>query len=143
MSDPLYAKELLRLAANAAGAGRLNPFDAEGVAHNPTCGDKVSVTLRLDRHGRVTEIAHETNACVLAQASSSILGAQLAGADRQKVQELRGAVETMLHDGRPPPAPFADYAALTGAAVYRNRHACVLLPIDAVLSALETAGRGG
>ena len=99
MSDPLYAKELLRLAANAIGAGRLDPFDAEGVAHNPTCGDKVSVTLRLDEHGRVTGIAHETNACVLAQASSSILGAQLMGADRQAVQDLRAAVEAMLHDG--------------------------------------------
>jgi NifU-like protein involved in Fe-S cluster formation len=137
MSDPLYAKELLRLAANAVGAGRLDPFDAEGVAHNPTCGDKVSVTLRMDEHGRVTGIAHETNACVLAQASSSILGAQLAGADRHAVQDLRAAVEAMLHDGSPPAAPFADYAALTGAAVYRNRHTCVLLPIDAVLSALK------
>src|SRR5258706_13982995 len=141
MSDPLYAKELLRLAANAVGAGRLDPFDAEGLAHNPTCGDKVSVTLRLDEHGRVTRIAHETNACVLAQASSSILGAQLAGADAQKIQELRAAVEAMLHDGPTPPAPFADYAALTGAAIYRNRHACVLLPIDAVLSALRTDRR--
>ena len=138
MSDPLYAKDLLRLAANAIGAGRLDPFDAEGVAHNPTCGDKVSVTLRLDEHGRVTAIAHETNACVLAQASSSILGAQLAGADRRNVQELRAAVQTMLYDGPTPPAPFGDYAALTGAALYRNRHACVLLPIDAVLSALKT-----
>jgi NifU-like protein involved in Fe-S cluster formation len=141
MSDPLYAKELLRLAANAAGAGRLEPHDAEGVAHNPTCGDKVSVTLRVDRHGRVTAIAHETNACVLAQASSSILGAQLAGAARQDVQDLRAAVDAMLHDGPGPPAPFSDYAALTGAALYRNRHACVLLPIDAVLRALESGGR--
>jgi NifU-like protein involved in Fe-S cluster formation len=141
MSDPLYAKELLRLAADAVGAGRLDPFDAQGVAHNPTCGDNVSVTLRLDSSGHVTGIAHETNACVLAQASSSILGAQLAGADRHKVQELRAAVETMLQDGPPPPAPFADYAALTGAALYRNRHTCVLLPIDAVLRALETPGR--
>ncbi len=141
MSDPLYAKELLRLAANAVGAGRLDVFDAEGAAHNPTCGDKVSVTLRLDEHGRVTGIAHETSACVLAQASSSILGAQLAGADRQKVQDLRLAVDTMLHDGRPPPAPFSDYAALTGAAIYRNRHTCVLLPIDAVLNALKSDRR--
>jgi NifU-like protein involved in Fe-S cluster formation len=141
MSDPLYAKDLLRLAANAVGAGRLDPFDAEGVAHNPTCGDKVSVTLRLDEHGRVTGIAHETNACVLAQASSSILGAQLAGANRHAVQDLRAAVETMLHDGPTPPAPFADYAALTGAAIYRNRHTCVLLPIDAVLIAFDTGKR--
>ena len=52
-------------------------------------------------------------------------------------EDLRAAVETMLQDGPTPPAPFADYAALTGAAIYRNRHTCVLLPIDAVLNALN------
>lgn len=136
MSDPLYAKDLLRLAANAAGAGRLAPFDAEGLAYNPTCGDRVSVTLRLDGEGHVTAIAHETNACVLAQASASILGAHLAGAGEAAVQALRVQVAAMLGDGDAPPAPFADYAALRGAATYRSRHACVLLPIDAVLDAL-------
>src|SRR5258706_4848975 len=129
---------MLHLEANAVGSGRLGPFDAQGGADNPNFGDRLSVTQRLDEHGRVTGIAHETNACVLAQASSSILGAQLAGAERRAVQELRSAVETMLHDGPPPAAPFADYAALTGAALHRNRHTCLLLPIYAALSALDT-----
>ena len=69
MSDPLYAKDLLRLAAMAHGAGKLAPFDAEGQAHNPTCGDRVGVTLRLDEAGRIAAIAHETHACVLAPVS--------------------------------------------------------------------------
>jgi NifU-like protein involved in Fe-S cluster formation len=137
MSDPLYAKPLLRLAASATGAGRLDPFDAEGHAHNPTCGDRVSVTVRFDRTGHITEIAHETQACVLTQASASILGANLAGADKAAVENLRSQVSAMLREGVPPPSPFADYGALTGAAVYRNRHTCVLLPIDAVLNALD------
>ena len=141
MSDPLYAKPLLRLAANATGAGRLSPFDAEGHAHNPTCGDRVSVTLRFDDTGRIVEIAHETQACVLTQASASILGANLAGADQESVEKLRLDVAAMLREGEPPPSAFADYAALTGAAVYRNRHTCVLLPIDAVLNALGNQPR--
>jgi nitrogen fixation NifU-like protein len=136
MSDPLYAKDLLRLAANAAGAGRLIPCDAEGLAYNPTCGDRVSVTLSLDDEGHVTAMAHETNACVLAQASASILAANLPGADETIVRDLRAQVAAMLRDGEVPSTPFADYAALNGAASYRSRHACVLLPIDAVLDAL-------
>ena len=135
--DPLYAKPLLRLAANAAGAGRLDPHDAEGRAHNPTCGDRVSVTLRLDEQGRIAQIAHETSACVLTQASASILGAHLQEADQASVRNLREQVAAMLREGEIPPAPFGDYSALKGAAIYRNRHTCVLLPIDAVLNALE------
>ena len=137
MSDPLYAKELLRLAANAVGAGMLAPCDAQGEAYNPACGDRVSVTLRLDDRGRVTAMAHETSACVLAQASASILGANLPGSNHAGVRGLRSAIAAMLREGAVPPAPFADYTALTGAATYRSRHACVLLPIDAVLNALE------
>jgi NifU-like protein involved in Fe-S cluster formation len=137
MSDPLYAKDLLRLAANAVGAGRLVPFDAEGLAHNPTCGDRVSVTLRLDVDGHIAAIAHETNACVLAQASASILGAHLSGVDSAGVFALRAQVAAMLREGIGPPPAFTDFAALAGAAIYRNRHTCVLLPIDAVLGALS------
>jgi NifU-like protein involved in Fe-S cluster formation len=136
MSDPLYAKDLLRLAASATGAGRLDIFDAEGSAHNPTCGDRVGVTLRVDEKGRIIEMAHETSACVLAQASASLLGAYLEGADTETVQKLRADVGAMLRDGEAPAPPFSGYAALSGAATFRNRHTCVLLPIDAVLDAL-------
>ena len=141
MSDPLYAKDLLRLAASATGAGRLAAFNAEGSAHNPACGDRIAVTLRLDDDGRILEIGHETSACVLAQASASLLGAHLEGSDEASVRRLRSDVSAMLRDGSVPALPFSGYSALSGAAPYRNRHTCVLLPIDAVLNAL-TAGKG-
>ena len=141
MSDPLYAKDLLRLAAAATGAGKLADFDAEGLAYNPTCGDRVAVTLQLDSAGRIVKLAHETSACILAQGSASILGAHLAGADKARIGTLREEVAAMLHEGGNIPShPFADYAALKGAATYKNRHTCVLLPIDAVLNALLSKG---
>lgn len=137
MSDPLYAKDLLRLAASATGAGRLDAFDAEGSAYNPTCGDRVGVTLRLDGSRRIIEMAHETSACVLAQASASLLGANLEGADATSLRKLRADVGAMLREGEAPAPPFSGYSALSGAASFRNRHTCVLLPIDAVLDALS------
>jgi NifU-like protein involved in Fe-S cluster formation len=136
MSDPLYAKDLLRLAASAAGAGRLSAFDAEGSAHNPACGDRIAVTLRLDGNGRIVEMGHETSACVLAQASASLLGAHLEGADEVSVRRLRTEVAAMLREGDVPAPPFSGYSALKGAAPFRNRHTCVMLPIDAVLDAI-------
>jgi NifU-like protein involved in Fe-S cluster formation len=136
MSDPLYAKDLLRLAAAATGAGRLQAFDTEGSAYNPTCGDRIAVTLRVDTSGRIIDMAHETSACVLTQASASLLGENLKGAGEETVRKLRADVEVMLRKGEPPAPPFSGYTALKGAAAYRNRHTCVLLPIDAVLDAL-------
>jgi nitrogen fixation NifU-like protein len=138
MSDPLYRKDLLRLAADAHGAGRLPSPDATGNAYNPACGDRVTIDLRLS-NGRIVAVGHETRACVLAQASASILGARLQ-ADRATVEALRRSVEDMLeHGAAPPTAPFENYAVFSGVVTYKSRHRCVLLPIDAVLDALRNA----
>jgi nitrogen fixation NifU-like protein len=137
MSDPLYDKPLLRLAADAVGAGRLNEFDAEGSAHNPACGDRISITIRTGASGRILAIGHEAHACVLTQASASILGAHAPGTDEAKLRRLREEVAAMLRGNSGISPPFADYTVLKPATMYRNRHACVLLPIDAALNALE------
>ncbi|HLY04908.1 MAG TPA: iron-sulfur cluster assembly scaffold protein [Rhizomicrobium sp.] len=140
MSDPLYQKDLLRLAADAHGAGRLTSPHVSGFAFNPACGDKVVVDLRIS-DGRIVALAHETKACVLAQASSSILGASLKGVDRTAFADLYARVAAMLETGAAPPCPpFDSYAVLSGAAEYRSRHRCVLLPLDAVVDALAKAG---
>ena len=142
MTDPLYKKEILRLAADAHGAGRLSQPHVTGTAHNPTCGDKVIVDLAMDQ-GRIAALAHETKACVLSQASASILGRDAKGFTRKQIQELRGAVASMLAaQANAPSPPFDSYVAFDGVAAHRNRHACVLLPIDALLSALDAAEAG-
>ncbi|HEY8948904.1 MAG TPA: iron-sulfur cluster assembly scaffold protein [Rhizomicrobium sp.] len=140
MSDPLYKKEILRLAADAHGAGHLSGPHVSGDVHNPACGDKVSVDLSLDADGRILAIAHDTKACVLAQASASILGQALKGASRDDVEDLANAVGMMLGaKARPPDAPFDAYSAFEGVVEHRNRRQCVLLPIDAVLKAFENS----
>jgi NifU-like protein involved in Fe-S cluster formation len=140
MSDPLYRKEILRLAADAHGAGRLSGPHGTATAHNPTCGDKVTVDLSVDAGGHVTEMAHDTKACVLAQASASILGRSLIGASREQVEALANDIAAMLIAKAPPPAsPFDAYAAFDGAVEHRTRHRCVMLPIEAVLAAFENA----
>jgi NifU-like protein involved in Fe-S cluster formation len=139
MSDPLYKKELLRLAADAHGAGRLTHADATGHAHNPVCGDKVVVDLILE-DGRIAEIRQEAKACVLTQASASILGKNLKGAARSDVEALQRAVGAMLaSQGGVPGVPFEDYAAFDAALAYPSRHTCVLLPIEAVLAAFDAS----
>ena len=138
MSDPLYRKEILRLAADAAGAGRLSGPHATATAHNPACGDKVTVDLSVDAGGRVTAMAHDTKACVLAQASASILGQSLKGASREDVETLANDIAAMLVTKATPPAsPFDAYAAFDGAIEHRTRHRCVMLPVEAVLAAFE------
>lgn len=133
--DPLYRRELLRLAADATGAGHLSAPDASGSAHNPACGDRVRVELALSG-GQITALAHQTQACVLTQASAALLAARAAGQDRASLTRLAEGLRAMLAGG-PPPAP--GYAAFDGVADHPGRHVCVLLPVRAALNALEGA----
>ena len=138
MSDPLYRKELLRLAADAAGAGRLAHPDGTATAHNPACGDRVTVDVRLE-NGRITALAHHTQACVLTQASAAILGSQAMGLDRAGMQTLADKVTAMLQGGDAPSSPFQSFGVFDGVAGHKGRHVCVMLPLKAALEALETS----
>ena len=138
MSDPLYRKEVLRLAADATGAGRLPHPCSTGRAFNPACGDRVTFDVALE-DGRIAGIAHDTKACVLTQASAAILGSELIGLARDEVEALREQVVQMLKGGNTPSAPFDAFGVFDGVRPHGNRHTCVLLPLDAVLSAFDAS----
>ena len=140
MSDPVYKKALLRLAANATGAGRLPDPHGTGTAHNPTCGDRVIVDIAVE-DDRIVGIALEAKACVLTQASASILGGDATGLCRDEIAALHEAVSAMLAEGAAAPgAPFDTYGEFDGVAEHRNRHRCVLLPLEAVMLAFDALG---
>jgi nitrogen fixation NifU-like protein len=132
--DPLYRREILRLAADATGNGRLAAADATGTAHNPACGDRVTVELTLDG-GRIIALAHQTQACVLTQASAALLAGAAPGQNHASLTRLGADLRAMLAGG-PPPSP--SYGVFDGASGHPGRHVCVLLPIEAALKALET-----
>jgi SUF system NifU family Fe-S assembly protein len=143
MSDELYTRALLRLAADAHGAGHLEGAHRHGSAHNPACGDKVEIDVAL-AGGRIAALAHETKACVIAQASASILGRDAKGLAADEVRALRAAVAEMLaKKGGAPKPPFDAYETLEGAASIPGRHTCVLLPFDALLAAMSATDECG
>jgi nitrogen fixation protein NifU and related proteins len=135
--DPLYHRDLLRLAANAAGAGHLAVPDATATVHNPACGDRVTVELAL-KDGRVTAIAHTTQACVLTQASAALLAGAAPGKDQAALCALADSVRAYLLGAAAPEG----YEVFGGVAGHAGRHVCVLLPLEAALRALEGSKPG-
>ena len=132
--DPLYRREILRLAADAKGSGHLPIPDASATAQNPACGDRVTVELRLEG-GRISALAHTTQACVLTQASAALLSGLAPGRDQGELEVLAAAVQAFLAGGTAPDG----YGVFDGVANHPGRHRCVLLPLEAALKALEDA----
>ena len=135
--DPLYRRDILRLAADAHGAGHLPAPDAIGTAHNPACGDQIRVELALS-DGRVTALAHTTQACVLTQASAALLAGAAQGQDRAGLAALADRVRSFLKGGLAPEG----FGVFDGVAGHAGRHTCVLLPFEAALNALQTPEPG-
>ncbi|MEX1147863.1 MAG: iron-sulfur cluster assembly scaffold protein [Sphingomonadales bacterium] len=135
MIDPLYQKRILRLAAEAHGAGRIAGAGFSATVRNPMCGDQIRVDIDA-ANGRIAALAHETRACVLCQASASLLAQTAPGHGREAISLLRDDLQTMLAGGDAS-GTLGEYAVFTPVRDHPNRHNCVILPLDAVLEALR------
>ena len=138
MLDDIYNRRILELAADIPRLGRLDRPDATATAHSKLCGSTVTVDLRTDASGTVTDFAHEVKACALGQASSSIMARNVLGADAAELRALRDAMRAMLKAGATPPdGPLADFGVLEPVRDFKARHASTLLTFDAVVDALD------
>lgn len=135
----LYSARILELTTHIPHLGRLDGAMGAGSARSPHCGSTVSVEVAV-QNGQITGFAQTVKACALGQASAAIFGAGVIGQQVADLPALRAQVADMLAQGAaPPPAPFADYAVLRAAQAYKNRHASILLCIDATIKACDAA----
>jgi NifU-like protein involved in Fe-S cluster formation len=134
--DALYSKTLLRIAADANGAGRLNHPDCTGHAASAVCGDRITMDVRLDGQ-HLAEIGHDTKACLLAQASSALLAGAAHGLALSDALDGQNVIADYLTQGTPLRAEFTNWAVFDALKPHPARHACVLLPFKALIDALE------
>ncbi|MFU8834295.1 MAG: iron-sulfur cluster assembly scaffold protein [Roseovarius sp.] len=133
----LYSARILELASDIPHHGRLEAPQATVKRRAPLCGSTVTVDLSLS-DDRISDYAAEVRACALGQAAASVVGANIIGCDLAQVRTARDALREMLKsDGPTPPAPFAGLEVLRPARDYKNRHASILLTLEAVTEALE------
>jgi NifU-like protein involved in Fe-S cluster formation len=132
----IYNARMLRLAAEATGAGRLSEPHGSAEIVNPTCGDRITVDVKVAA-GHIAALGYEVHACVLTQASASLLGRHAPGRTAAEIPDVAAQVEAMLSgDSGAPGADWSDYGALEPVRAHRSRHECVMLPLRALLAAL-------
>jgi nitrogen fixation NifU-like protein len=96
--DNLYRDFILEHYRNPHNRGVLDPHDLQYADSNPTCGDEMSITVRLDdARERVAEIAFDGRGCAISQASASILTDELRGltVDDLRAIDPRDVVENL------------------------------------------------
>ncbi len=135
----LYSGRILALAADIPHLGRLPAPTGTSRKRSPLCGSTVTADLVM-QGGRVVAFAQDVKACALGQASASVLGGAVLGRSLEELEAARDSLIAMLKDAGPvPAAPFDGYEVLIPARDYKNRHASILLALDAACEAAAQA----
>jgi NifU-like protein involved in Fe-S cluster formation len=135
----LYSERVLALTTSIPHLGRLEHPQARVMKRSPLCGSTVTVDVVLGPDGRVADFAQEVKACALGQASAAVAGRQIIGRSRSELETARDQLKAMLAGGPVPDAPFEGYAVLEPARAYKNRHASIMLALEAALAATTEA----
>jgi NifU-like protein involved in Fe-S cluster formation len=135
----LYSGRILAMAAAMPRTERLEAPDATVTRRSPLCGSTVTVDVRLE-DGRVAAYGQDVKACALGQAAAAVVGEVAPGRTLAEVEAARDALRAMLREGGPvPEAPWDGFEALSPARDYRNRHASILLAVEALAEAMDRA----
>jgi len=140
----LYQEIILDHYKHPHRRGLREPFDTESFQVNPTCGDEVTLRVKLS-DGTVEDVSYEGHGCSISQASTSVLTDLVVG------HSLTDALSTMdafvsLIQGRgqvePDEEVLEDAVAFAGVAKYPARVKCALLGWMAFKDAVARADGG-
>lgn len=134
----LYPEVLLAHANSPRNTGEL--ADATGMAagHNPTCGDKVRVWVRVGADGTVEALRFEASGCALSKASASIMTSALRGKPVDAVRaSITQAIEAIMRGDGQALAAFGEAPCLAGVAKFPGRVKCVTMAWHAAAQALK------
>jgi nitrogen fixation NifU-like protein len=135
----LYREVILDHNKSPRNYGRLYPADASAAGHNPLCGDRLNITLRLDGD-KLADVRFEGQGCAISVASASLMTEAVRGKSRAEFTRLYEEVHQLLtHAGSPPPAHLGKLAALGGVSEFPARVKCASLCWHTLNAALQGA----
>ncbi|AKK11144.1 SUF system FeS assembly protein, NifU family [Corynebacterium uterequi] len=139
----MYQEVILDHYKNPKHAGLREPFDAEVHHVNPSCGDELTLRVRLSDDGeRIEDISYDAQGCSISQASTSVMTDEIIGlgipeamgklAEFEKMITSRGTEEgdaELIGDG----------VAFAGVSKFPARVKCALLGWKAYQAATAEA----
>ena len=84
----LYQEIILDHGKNPRNLRKSENFNKDAKGHNPLCGDKVHVYLKLNESKKVEDISFEGHGCAISMASASIMTDLVRGKEEFEVKEI-------------------------------------------------------
>ncbi len=133
----LYRDVILDHNRNPRNFGRVEPADAHADGHNPLCGDRLTVSLRMNGD-RIEDVRFDGKGCAISTASASMMTEAVKGKSTAAVAELFGKVHSLLTQQEAiADAGLGKLAALSGVREFPARVKCASLCWHTLNAALE------
>ena len=84
----LYQEIILDHGKNPRNKGKCEGFTNDAKAHNPLCGDKVHIFLKLNNEKLIEDLSFEGEGCAISLASASILTELTKGKDLSFIKKV-------------------------------------------------------
>lgn len=135
--DDLYQEILLDHYKHPRGARAIPDAEALVDEENPTCGDRVKLTARVE-DGRIADVAIDVAGCAICTASASMMAERAPGMEIAAWRRFAKAFVEMMRGGlEVPEATLGDLVALRGVRQYPIRVKCATMAWHALEKALE------
>ena len=142
--DSMYQQIILDHYKNPQNRGQIEPFDAEVHHVNPTCGDEVTLRVRL-ADGEIAELGWVGEGCSISPDSTSVMSDLVVGKPVSNALHLQEKfLELMQSQGQSEltddeAEALDDAVAFEGVSKYPARVKCALLGWMAMKSAVAEA----
>ena len=94
----LYQEIILDHGKNPRNKGKCDKFNKDAKAHNPLCGDKVHIYLKLNKDKKVENLSFEGEGCAISLASASILTDVIKGKDFFTAKKITNEFLNVIKD---------------------------------------------
>ena len=142
----LYREIILDHGKNPRNLRKTENFNKDAKGHNPLCGDKVHIYLKLNENKKVEDISFEGEGCAISMASASIMTDLLRGKEENDVKEIvndflemikeKDEIKTnLLKDDEK-----TKLMCLSGVKQYPMRVKCATLSWHTLVSAMDNDG---
>lgn len=132
--DQMYQEVILDHYKHPHGKGLVDPFDSQVHHVNPTCGDEITLRVRLAGSAgeyTVESVSFDSQGCSISQASASVLHDQVEGLTLTEamatLDEFSALMRSRTEDVTPDEELLGDAIAFEGVAAYPARIKCALL----------------
>ena len=95
----LYQEIILDHGKNPRNRGKCNGYTNDAKAHNPLCGDKVHIFLKLNNEKKLEDISFEGEGCAISMASASIMTEIIKGKQFNIAKKIQEDFLNMIKEG--------------------------------------------